>query len=146
GLRTSVGTTSEEELRDILVAGGRRAEIYRSLDDFRHKYANLIRARYPKIPRRVSGYENLDELLPENGFNVARALVGTESTCVTILRARLNLVHSPQHRVLAIVGFDDIYKAADAVPETLRFEPIGLEGSTRRWSISSRRNITTPKN
>src|SRR5919201_5389513 len=117
GLRTSVGATSEEELRAILAAGGRRAEIYRSLDEFRHKYANLIRARYPKIPRRVSGYENVDELLPENGFNVARALVGTESTCVTILRAWLNLVHSPLHRVLAIVGFADVYQAADAVPE-----------------------------
>src|SRR5262249_6292286 len=127
GLRTSVGTTSEEELRDILVAGGRRAEIYRSLDDFRHKYANLIRARYPKIPRRVSAYENLDELLPENGFNVARALVGTESTCVTVLNATLKLVPSPQKRLLAVIAFPDIFAAADAVPDVLAYEPIGLE-------------------
>src|SRR5262249_22985662 len=79
-------------------------------------------------PRRVSGYENLDELLPENGFNVARALVGTESTCVTLLRARLKLIKSPRCRILAIVGFKDIYAAADAVPEALTFQPIGLEG------------------
>jgi len=128
GERLTVGRTSDDELRDILSVHDRRAEIYRRLLEFRNRYGKLIRARYPKIPRRVSGYENLDELLPENGFNVARALVGTESTCVTILRARLNLVHSPQHRVLAIVGFDDIYKAADAVPEVLKFDPIGLEG------------------
>ena len=62
-------------MRAIVAAGGRRGEIYRDLDELRDRYADLIRQRYPKIPRRVSGY-NLDELLPENGFNVARALVG----------------------------------------------------------------------
>jgi FAD/FMN-containing dehydrogenase/Fe-S oxidoreductase len=127
GLRTSVGETGDRELRAILAAGGRRAEIYRSLDEFRHKYANLIRARYPRIPRRVSGYENLDELLPENGFNVARALVGTESTCVTVLKATLKLVPSPQKRVLAVIAFSDIFIAADAVPDVLDYGPIGLE-------------------
>jgi FAD/FMN-containing dehydrogenase/Fe-S oxidoreductase len=128
GIRMTVGPTSDDELGRILSGGGRRAEIYRHLIAFRDRYGDLIRARYPKIPRRVSGYENLDELLPEKGFNVARALIGTESTCVTILRARLNLIYSPPRRVLSIIGFDDIYKAADAVLEVLKFEPIGLEG------------------
>jgi FAD/FMN-containing dehydrogenase/Fe-S oxidoreductase len=128
GERMTVGATSDAELSEILDGGGRRAEIYRSMVQFRDRYGDLIRVRFPKIPRRVSGYENLDELLPENGFNVARALVGTESTCVTILSARLNLVHSPPQRILSIVGFDDIYTAADAVPEVLTFNPIGLEG------------------
>ena len=128
GERMTVGPTSDAELRDILKAGGRRAEIYRALDDFRHRYADLIRRRLPNIPRRVSGYENLDELLPEKGFNVARALVGTEATCVNILQAELNLVHSPPERVLAIVGFEDVFAAADAVPEVLKFKPIAIEG------------------
>jgi FAD/FMN-containing dehydrogenase len=128
GERMTVGATSDAELSEILDGGGRRAEIYRSMVQFRDRYGDLIRVRFPKIPRRVSGYENLDELLPENGFNVARALVGTESTCVTILSARLNLVHSPPQRILSIVGFDDIYTAADVVPEVLTFNPIGLEG------------------
>lgn len=60
----------------------------------RDKYAPLIRERFPKIPRRVSGY-NLDDLLPENGFHVARALAGTEGTCVTILEATLQLIPNP---------------------------------------------------
>jgi FAD/FMN-containing dehydrogenase/Fe-S oxidoreductase len=128
GLRMKVGPTSEQELRAILGAGGRRAEIYRRLDEFRRRHADMIRARFPKIPRRVSGYENLDELLPENGFNVARALVGTEATCVTILEATLKLVPSPKKRVLAIIGFRDIFAAADCVPEVLAYRPIGLEG------------------
>jgi FAD/FMN-containing dehydrogenase len=75
----------------------------------------------------VSGYENLDELLPEKGFNVARALVGTESTCVTVLGASVKLVPSPQKRVLAVLAFPDIFVAADAVPDVLAYGPIGLE-------------------
>lgn len=128
GLRMTVGPTGEEEFRAILAQGGRRAEIYGALDAFRQRYGDLIRARYPKIPRRVSGYANLDELLPEKGFHVARALVGTEGTCVTVLHATLDLVPSPPCRVLAVIGFDDITAAADAVPQVLDHGPIGLEG------------------
>ncbi|TXH33952.1 MAG: FAD-binding oxidoreductase [Rhodospirillaceae bacterium] len=128
GLRMTVGKTDEAEFSRILAAGGRRAAIFRALDTFRRRYGDLIRANFPQIPRRVSGYENLDQLLPEKGFNVARALVGTEGTCVTILQATLNLVDSPPVRVLAIVGFDDIYAAADAVPEAIDYKPLGLEG------------------
>ncbi|MBZ9673656.1 FAD-binding and (Fe-S)-binding domain-containing protein [Mesorhizobium sp. ES1-3] len=128
GLQMTVGPTDSQELETILEQGGRRAEIYRMLDVFRKKYGELIVSRYPKIPRRVSGYENLDELLPEKGFNIARALVGTEGTCVTILNATLDLVHSPSERVLAILGFEDVFAAADAVPEVLASKPIGLEG------------------
>jgi FAD/FMN-containing dehydrogenase len=127
GLRLRVGPTSEDELQAIIAAGGRRGEIYQKLDRLRRRYADLIRRRFPQIPRRVSGY-NLDELLPEHGFNVARALVGSEGTCVAVLKAGLRLVPSPQHRVLCIVGFDDIYQAGDAVPAILTHAPIGLEG------------------
>jgi FAD/FMN-containing dehydrogenase/Fe-S oxidoreductase len=128
GVRLEVGPTGEREFRQHLAAGGRRAEIFRQLDDFRRRYHELILAKYPKIPRLVSGYENLDYLMPDRGFNVARALVGTEGTCAVILRATLNLIPSPQHRMLVIVGFEDVFAAADAVPEVLTFEPIAIEG------------------
>jgi len=128
GLRMTVGPVSDDEFRAIVAAGGRRAEIYRALDDLRRRYGDLIRARFPKIPRRVSGYENLNELLPENGFNVARALVGTESTCVTVLKATLQLVPSPAKRILVAIGFPDVFVAADHVPEVLAYKPIALEG------------------
>jgi hypothetical protein len=84
GTKLTVGATGEEELRSIIAAGGRRGQIYSSLAKLRDRYADLIRRRFPRIPRRVSGY-NLDELLPENGFHVARSLVGSEGTCVTML-------------------------------------------------------------
>ena len=88
---------------------------------------NWCATSFPRIPRRVSGY-NLDELLPENGFNVARALVGSEGTCATVVSATLNLTASPPHRVLTVLAFEDPFAAADAVPAALEHKPIGLEG------------------
>lgn len=130
GERFWVGPTSEAELASIIAAGGRKGEIYRGLRDLRDRYAGLIRNRFPDIKRRVSGY-NLDQLLPENGFNVARALVGTEGTCALTLHAKVRLVKSPACRVVLVLGFPDIYVAADAVPEYQRFSPIAIEGLDR---------------
>ena len=127
GTRMRVGRTSEQELAKMIAAGGRRGEIYAGLRHLRDTYASLVRERFPDIPRRVSGY-NLDQLLPENGFNVARALVGTEGTCVTILEAVCELKASPQHRRLVALGFKDAFIAADHVPAVLQLKPIGLEG------------------
>ncbi len=130
GARFWVGPTSEVELEDIIAQGGRRGEIYRKLRDLRDRYADRIRREFPQIRRRVSGF-NLDQLLPENGFNVARALVGTEGTCAVTLHAKVRLVHSPSCRVLLVLGFRDIYTAADAVPHFDRFSPIAIEGLDR---------------
>jgi FAD/FMN-containing dehydrogenase/Fe-S oxidoreductase len=127
GLRMKVGPTSEAELERTILEGGRRGEIYAGLKAVRDEYADQIRQRFPNIPRRVSGY-NLNFLLPENGFNVGRALVGSEGTCVTTLEATCRLVESPPERVLLVIGCGDIYECADLVPEILAHRPIGLEG------------------
>jgi FAD/FMN-containing dehydrogenase/Fe-S oxidoreductase len=127
GSQMTVGATSGTQLAHIISQGGRRGEIYGKLHRIQENYAGLIRARFPQIPRRVSGY-NLDELLPERGFNLARALVGTEGTCAIVLEAKLKLIHSPQHRALVGLGYRDAFFAADHVPEILQFHPIGLEG------------------
>jgi len=127
GTRMTVGATTPEELEAKIREGGRIGEIYAGLKRIRDKYADLVREKFPRIPRRVSGY-NLDELLPENNFNVARALVGSEGTCANIVSATLNLTASPPFRVLTVLGFDDPFLAADAVPLALEHGPIGLEG------------------
>jgi FAD/FMN-containing dehydrogenase/Fe-S oxidoreductase len=133
GTRMRVGKTSDDELASIIRAGGRRGEIYGKLKALRDKYADLIRKRYPKIPRRVSGY-NLDELLPENGFHVARSLVGSEGTCVVILEAVTNLVHSPPGRTLVVFGYPDVFTAGDHVTEIGKHKfVVGLEALGRRF-------------
>lgn len=131
GVRMTVGPTNEAELESIVAAGGRRGQIYGDLRALRDKYADLIRERYVDIPRRVSGY-NIDELLPENGFNVARALVGTEGTCVTVLEATLELVPDPAARSLLVVGYEDIFSVARNLETILEYEPLACEAVDER--------------
>ena len=127
GLRLRAGATPDGELERLVRAGGRRAEIYGRLRLLRDRYAPLIRGRYPDLPRRVSGY-NLDELLPEKEFHVARALVGSEGTCAFVLAATLRLVPDPAARKLVVLGYPSVYEAGSHIPEILRFGPVGLEG------------------
>jgi FAD/FMN-containing dehydrogenase len=127
GTRMTVGATTDEELERIIAAGGRRGEIYAQLRALRDRIGDRVRREFPDIPRRASGY-NLEQLLPERGFNVARALVGSEGTCVNVLEATVRLVPSPQHRRTLILSYHDVFEAADHVPEILTTNPIGLEG------------------
>ena len=130
GTRMRVGSTGEEELERIIAEGGRKGEIYARLKELRDRYADLIRERYPDIPRRVSGY-NLDELLPEKGFNVARALVGTEGTCSFVLEAKVKLTPWPPARSLLVLGYPSIFEAADHVPEVMSYAPMACEAIDR---------------
>jgi FAD/FMN-containing dehydrogenase/Fe-S oxidoreductase len=127
GHRFSVGATTEEELKAIVAGGGPKAELYGRLRAIRDRYGELVRERFPDIPRRVSGY-SLDELLPERGFHVGRALVGTEGTCAFVLEASVRLVESPPARALAVIGYPDHFVAADDVLDILDHKPVGLEG------------------
>jgi FAD/FMN-containing dehydrogenase/Fe-S oxidoreductase len=131
GTRMRVGETSDAELARIIAEGGRRGAIYAALKELRDRYGETIRRGFPKIPRRVSGY-NLEELLPENGFNVARALVGTEGTCVTVLEATVRLWPAPKARSVLVLGYPDVYVAADQVPAILESRPMALEGMDDR--------------
>ncbi|HEY8046264.1 MAG TPA: FAD-binding and (Fe-S)-binding domain-containing protein [Streptosporangiaceae bacterium] len=131
GTRFWCGPTDDDEYRRVERRGDRRAEIYRRLRRLREQYADLIRERYPDIPRRVSGY-NLDSLLPEHGFDVAGLLVGSESTLVTVLRAKLKLIPVLPARSLVVLGYPSVEKAADAVPAILPHDPIALEGLDSR--------------
>ncbi|MGA7292180.1 MAG: FAD-binding and (Fe-S)-binding domain-containing protein [Terriglobales bacterium] len=138
GQRMQVGATTADDFDRIVREGGRRAEIYSGLKSIADRYGEQVRRQFPNIPRRVSGY-NLNHLLPENGFHVARALVGSEGTCVTILEATCRLVESPPCRVLLVIGWRDIYICADQVPLIMEHRPIGLEGFDDIMVNASRR-------
>lgn len=142
GTRMTVGWMTEEEFENASRQSGRRGEIMARLRQLRAKYESQIRKRFPHIPRRISGY-NLDQLLTseENPrINLARTLVGSESTLVTVLEATLNLIHNPPYQSLVVLGYPDIYTAGDAVPEVLKFKPMGLEGIDRMLIENMKKN------
>ncbi len=133
GTRMNVGWMNEAEMEQAIRQGGRIGDIYRHLKSLREHYAGLIREKYPQIPRRVSGY-NLDQLLPneEGRFNIARALVGSEGTLVTVLEAKCKLIDARAQRVILMLGYPDVYEAADHVTRITPFHPTALEGSDYR--------------
>ncbi|SFU84124.1 FAD-binding and (Fe-S)-binding domain-containing protein [Halomonas korlensis] len=125
---------SEEEIDAIINRGGRQGEIFARLRSLRDRYIEDIRGKYPQVehmPRRVSGY-NLDDLLPERGFNLASALCGTEGTCITVLHATLKLTEDARHRTLMVVGFDSVEAAGDHVATIIAARPIALEAIDKR--------------
>ncbi|WP_324649449.1 FAD-binding and (Fe-S)-binding domain-containing protein [Georgenia sp. H159] len=95
--------------------------------------ANLasIRTELGRFKRQVSGY-SLEHLLPENGADLAKMLVGTEGTLVTVLGATVDLVPVPSAPVLVALGYPDMASAADAVPALLAHGPLAVEGIDAR--------------
>jgi FAD/FMN-containing dehydrogenase/Fe-S oxidoreductase len=133
GTQMTVGWTDEQALERKIRAGGREGDVYAKLLSLRNRYASQIKERFSDIPRRVSGY-NLDQLLPgdDGRFNIARSLVGTEGTCVAILEAKVRLIYNHPQRVVLMLGYPDVYHAADHILEILEFKPTALEGIDHR--------------
>lgn len=127
GTRMRLRGTPSGELDRIVAEPGRRGDVYRGLRQLADDYGDDIRRGFPDLPRRVSGFP-LEKLLPENGFHLAQALVGTEGTCATVLDAVVRLVPAFENPALAVLGFPDVFSAGDAVPEVLRYEPTAVEG------------------
>ncbi len=129
GTRMSLGWTTERELAERIARGGREGEVLGALRALRDRYAEKIRTSFPNLPRRVSGY-NLDQLLPgaDGRFNLARVIVGSEGTLATMLEATLVLLDMPPVQGALVLAFDDLYRAAEAVPALVPLAPLQLEG------------------
>ncbi|WP_396126282.1 FAD-binding and (Fe-S)-binding domain-containing protein [Cellulomonas sp. NS3] len=132
------GRTADNVLAlDVVDGTGRRFEAARGLDPVPGLdalvRANLetIRTELGRFGRQVSGY-SLEHLLPENGADLAKALVGTEGTLVTLLGATVNLVPIAAAPVLVVLGYPDMPTAADAVPALLAHAPLAIEGMDAR--------------
>ncbi len=139
GTRMALGALSDDEYLQRASTEGNDGRILRELRELRAEYAEIIRTGFPDVARRVSGY-NLDQLLPERGFHVARAMVGTESTCALVTEVTLRLSPWPRHRTVVLLAFSDIYAAADYVPQLLTHPLIGLEGFDGRLVEQMRRS------
>ncbi|WP_263632438.1 FAD-binding and (Fe-S)-binding domain-containing protein [Streptomyces sp. 8L] len=107
------------------------AELLSGLDALVRDRLALIRTEFGRFRRQVSGY-SLEHLLPENGANLAKFLVGTEGTLGVVLGATVALVEAPRHTALAVLGYPDMAEAADAVPALLPHRPVALEGMNAR--------------
>lgn len=125
-----VGAYAPKALEAAIAGGGKLGKLLSGLSGLAGRYGALVDEHFPDIPRRVSGF-NLDELAPARGFQVARALVGTESTCAFTTEATLRLVESPKERSLVVLGYPDVFAAAEAVPELLAHPLLALEGFDR---------------
>ena len=102
-------------------------QIYRQVRQVAVDNADEIRARFPGVMRRVSGY-NLDEFLDENEwFDLSKIVVGSEGTLCTVVEAKLNLVPLPPHKGLVAVHFCDLNESLEANIVALETEPASVE-------------------
>ncbi|ALG08757.1 FAD-binding and (Fe-S)-binding domain-containing protein [Kibdelosporangium phytohabitans] len=139
GTIMTVGPATRAELDAAIARGGESGRILAAVRDLALDGLGTIRTEFGRFPRQVSGY-SLEHLLPENRFDLARALVGTEGTCVVVLSATLRLVTRPRQRQLLVLGYSGTFAAADAVPALVACEPMTLEGLDRALT----RMVTRP--
>lgn len=118
GSEVTFGPLDASSLAVKLRAPGREGEIYRAVKALVEAHADEIRARYPRIMRRVGGY-NLDEFVGDRPWNLTKLIVGSEGTLAVVTEARLNLVPRPKHTLLDIFQFDDLFAVLEAVPAIL---------------------------
>ena len=126
---------------------GLDSEIHRRVLDIARRNRAEVVARYPKIMRRVSGY-NLDRFLDDGLLNMAQMVVGSEGTLCIVTEAMVNLVLRPKVTALAVVHFDDLAQACEATPAILEHQPSAVELVGKmlldrtRESVGFSRNMT----
>ncbi|WP_051147230.1 FAD-binding and (Fe-S)-binding domain-containing protein [Glaciibacter superstes] len=121
--QTAVVATDPDDHAAVQAA----AEITSDLRSLAGDNLSDFRLELGRIPRQVSGF-HLSHLLPENGFDVARALVGSEGTCAIVVGATVRLVPTPAAALLVSLGYDDVVAAAEDVMTILEFSPAAIEG------------------
>jgi len=126
GTQTHFRNMEAHELEAKLSGTGLESDIYRGVRNISQGNIAEIKARYPNIMRRVSGY-NLDEFLTDDPFNLTKMVVGSEGTLCVVTEAKVNLVPRPTMTALSILHFSDIVQASEAIVEVLRHEPSSIE-------------------
>ncbi len=101
-------------------------QIYREIYSLAGEHREEILARYPKLMRRVSGY-NLDEFIKDQPFNLARMVVGSEGTLAMVTEAKVRIMPLPKHTALAVVHFASLVEAVESSQEILAFRPAAME-------------------
>ncbi|MFQ5752154.1 MAG: anaerobic glycerol-3-phosphate dehydrogenase subunit C, partial [bacterium] len=115
-----------KELENKITETNDQSSIYATVTKIVSANNGEINKRYPKILRRVSGY-NLDEFVNGQPFNLAKLIVGSEGTLAVVTEAKINLVPPPKNRVLGVLHFSDLFAALEAVSSILEFGPSAVE-------------------
>lgn len=126
GTEATLGELDEAEVKRKCALESLEGQAYREIIRLAQAHAEEIDKRYPKILRRVGGY-NLDEFIKKQPFNLARIIVGSEGTLATITSVKLNLVPLPKVKVLGFVQFHNLIESMKAVAPILTTKPAAIE-------------------
>ncbi|MDA1127826.1 MAG: FAD-binding protein [Chloroflexi bacterium] len=126
GTQTHFNPLDARELEAKLSGSGLESDIYREVRRLAQENVAEIEARYPKIMRRVSGY-NLDEFLTDSPFNMTKMVVGSEGTLCVVTEVKINLVPRPTMTSISVVHFEDIFGASESIKDILEHGPSSIE-------------------
>ncbi len=126
GTETTVGELDEPAVKKKCEQQDLEGQAYREVIRLAREHAAEIERRYPKILRRVGGY-NLDEFIKKQPFNLARIVIGSEGTLATVVAAKLKVIPLPRAKVLGIVQFDSLIASMKAVARILETGPAAIE-------------------
>jgi len=140
GSRVVFGEVTPEVFRQKMQAAGLEGQVYREIARIKEQYADEIRARYPKHWRRVCGY-NLDELPKDRLLNMARLVVGSEGTLLTVVEAKVRLVPRPKKTALDVIHYRDIQEALESSQAILETGPYAVELTDKMILDLARGNI-----
>ncbi len=138
-------TLEPHELEARLQGDSLESDIYRGVLRIAQDNLPEIESRYPKIMRRVSGY-NLDSFLGEEPVNLTKMVVGSEGTLCVVTEARVNLVPRPTMTCLSVLHFRDIFEASEATVEVLKHEPSSVEVLDKMVLDRSRESMGQSRN
>ena len=131
---------SSDALEGKSQADSLEGRVHREVARLAQEHRSEILARYPKIMRRVSGY-NLDEFIKPQPFNLSRILVGSEGTLGMVVEAKMRLVPKPKWTALDVIHFDDDLEALRASQAILETAPYALESTDKMILNLARGNI-----
>jgi FAD/FMN-containing dehydrogenase/Fe-S oxidoreductase len=144
GTRAVFGELGPETFEAKTRAPGLEGQIYREVARIRGQYRDEIARRYPKHWRRVCGY-NLDELIKDRPLNMARLIVGSEGTFLTVVEAKVRLVRRPGRTALDVIHYRDIQEALESSQAILETGPYAVELTDKMILDLARRNIEQSK-
>jgi len=131
---------SSDALEGKSQADSLEGRVHREVARLAQEHRSEILARYPKIMRRVSGY-NLDEFIKPQPFNLSRILVGSEGTLGMVVEAKMRLVPKPKWTALDVIHFDDDLEALRASQAILETAPYAVESTDKMILNLARGNI-----